>query len=75
MKIYPNPGNGNFHLDASGIPEGTQLKVSDLLGKEVFTGSVSEGENLINLDKVPAGAYFFQIQGDDFRKITKVIKQ
>jgi hypothetical protein len=75
VRIYPNPGQGQFHLEAAGLPDGTRLKVSDLLGKEVFSGNVKDGENLINLDKVPAGAYFFQIQGDTFRKIMKVIKQ
>jgi len=75
VKIYPNPGNGSFHLDAAGIPEGTRLKVSDLLGKEVFTDVIRDGNNIISLDKVPAGAYFFQMQGDDFHKIIKVIKQ
>jgi len=75
VNIYPNPGQGEFHLQASGLPEGVRLIVSDLLGKEVYSGNVNEGENLINLDKVPSGAYFFQLQGNDFRKILKVIKQ
>jgi hypothetical protein len=75
VKIFPNPGQGQFHLEAAGLPDGTRLKVSDLLGKEVFSGNVKDGENLINLDKVPAGAYFFQIQGDTFSKIMKVIKR
>ena len=75
VRIYPNPGHGQFHLDASGIAEGSTLKVSDLLGKEVLKKNIQEGENLINLDGVPAGAYFFQFQGQNLNKIIKVIRQ
>jgi hypothetical protein len=75
VRIYPNPGHGRFQLDASKIAAGTILKVSDLLGKEILHRTIEEGQTEINLDKVPAGAYFFQIQGADFSKIMKVIKQ
>jgi len=75
VKIYPNPGNGLFHLNATGITEGTILKVSDLLGKEVLRKNLQEGENNIILNTVPAGAYFFHIQGPVMNKIMKVIKQ
>ena len=75
VKIYPNPGHGRFQLDATNIPAGTILKVSDLLGKEILQLNIEEGQTEINLDKVPAGAYFFQFQGADFNKIMKVIKQ
>jgi hypothetical protein len=74
-KVYPNPGQGQFHLEASGISEGTVLKVSDLLGKEVLRRTIGEGENLINLEQVPAGAYFFHLQGENMNKIIKVIRQ
>jgi hypothetical protein len=75
VKVYPNPGQSVFHLDASGISEGTVLRVSDLLGKEVLRKNLLDGENLINLDQVPAGAYFFQLNGSNINKILKVIKQ
>jgi hypothetical protein len=75
VRIYPNPGQGQFKLDATNITAGTSLKVSDLLGKEILQLNIEEGQTEINLDKVPAGAYFFQIQGADFSKIMKVIKQ
>jgi hypothetical protein len=75
VKIYPNPGHELFHLNASGITEGTILKVSDLLGKEVLRKNLHQGENSIILNNMPAGAYFFHIQGPEMNKIMKVIKQ
>lgn len=75
LNIYPNPGRGLFHLDAKGISEGTELKVSDLLGKEVLRKTIQEGENLIQLENIPAGAYFFQFRGQNLNKIMKVIRQ
>jgi hypothetical protein len=75
VQIYPNPGHGLFNLDASGISEGTELKVSDLLGKVVFSKNLQEGENQVELDKLPAGAYFFHLKGQNLNKILKVIKQ
>ncbi len=75
VRIYPNPGQGQFKLDAANIPASTILKVSDLLGKEILNLNIEEGQTEINLDKVPAGAYFFQFQGADFNKMMKVIKQ
>jgi hypothetical protein len=75
VKVYPNPGHGQFHLEASGISEGTVLKVSDLLGKEVLRRTIREGENLINLDQVPAGAYFFQLQGENMNKSDSPVRR
>jgi hypothetical protein len=75
VKIYPNPGRGQFHLDANGIEEGTELKVLDLLGKEVYRRNLQEGENLILLEHIPAGAYFFQLKGQNLNKMVKVIRQ
>jgi hypothetical protein len=75
LRIYPNPGQDFFHVDAAGIAQGTRLSVSDILGKEVLRKELMEGDNQISLDKVPAGAYFFRMQGPNVNKIMKVIRQ
>ncbi len=74
LKVYPNPSNGEFVVELSGVEADVQINVMDVTGRMVYT----EGANLngnfrtnLNLD-VASGSYLLQIaseQGVVTRKI------
>jgi hypothetical protein len=75
VKVHPNPGRGIYFVNVSGLEEGTQLQVMDILGKEVLRKEIHAGENKIDLGEFNSGAYFFRIDGANLHKVLKVIKQ
>jgi hypothetical protein len=79
MEIYPNPGNGLFNIrifsESSGM---MQLKLVNVLGKTVLSRSVKipRGSDYpLNLENLPEGVYFLNIEGKDQHLTKKVIKK
>ena len=58
--IYPNPSDGHFSLTVEEEFIGSQLKVIDIVGKEVFNGAVQGSRIDISLNVQP-GIYFAMI--------------
>jgi hypothetical protein len=62
--VYPNPGNGDFTLDLSGLTEMVYLSVLNILGQEV-AGQLNNGSRnqkvKLDLRGYPAGIYRLQI--------------
>jgi len=67
FSLYPNPSDGSFTLlFSSGIHEDLQLKITDLLGQELFVSPVYANDNTerieINLkNKLSAGTYLISV--------------
>lgn len=61
VQVYPNPGSGVYNL---GLAEGytpAEIRVYNILGKEVLSLHTTERNTSIVLD-APAGLYFMQIK-------------
>lgn len=58
ISIYPNPNNGSFVMKA---PEGSEIKITNALGQEVVSYTISGSEQKINLNKCKNGIYFLTI--------------
>jgi hypothetical protein len=62
--VYPNPGNGDFTLDLSGLTEMVYVSVLNILGQEV-AGQLNNGSRSqkvkLDLKGYPAGIYRLQI--------------
>ncbi len=71
LNIYPNPIQDKINL--SSVPDGTLYSLIDVTGKLVKSGAVKS--NLIgNLETLPAGLYFLQLEtssGSVVKQITK----
>ena len=76
--VYPNPGNGDFTLDLSGLTEMVYLSVLNILGQEV-AGQLNNGSRnqkvKLDLRGYPAGIYRLQISslGEAEVPVTKSI--
>lgn len=68
-KIYPNPSNGNFTLDASSKGE---IIVSDMSGRKIYGGTVTKGKNNVSVNAKP-GVYMLQFVSEGKSQTTKLI--
>jgi hypothetical protein len=74
LSIYPNPGKDIFYVRTAGL-EGSQLRVTDMLGREILRKEILLDETQVELSSMPSGTYFFRIEGNNFNKVVKVVKQ
>jgi hypothetical protein len=78
--VYPNPFydilNIRIELRAKGIEKNLDVKLYDILGKEVVGYDLNEKTDRITIDTkdLPCGVYFVQIQAGGESGIRKVIK-
>lgn len=70
MKVYPNPSNGVFNIQAN--ERITEVKVMDLLGQMVYNAPVNGQQHIIQMDNVRSGIYFVQINTQSGKIIEKI---
>jgi hypothetical protein len=80
FEIRPNPGSGIYQVvykSESKVP--LMLVISDATGKYIYLKSIKDfnGElkETVDLSINPKGLYFFEIEGDNYRDVKKVIYQ
>lgn len=74
IKIYPNPGNGQFSIETTTSDEKIII-VSDVTGRIVLTTKSNELVTGITLTNVTNGIYYVSIQSGSSKQIIKLIKQ
>jgi len=58
ISVYPNPSNGKFTVNLSSISEANvEVSVNDVLGKAVYTSSLSDKNNTLDLSFLDSGVY------------------
>ncbi|MDR3094531.1 MAG: leucine-rich repeat domain-containing protein [Bacteroidales bacterium] len=70
--IYPNPFFDEVHLKGS---TGCTLKVLNVAGVSVHSQQITNTDEIIRLDKLPAGMYFFRFEKNGKAKTLKVGKR
>jgi hypothetical protein len=75
IKVYPNPTNGIFTINSSGIIN--SLVVQNLLGETVYTETyiTHHISTAIDLTDKPKGIYLLKIYSGDKMHIEKIIKE
>jgi len=74
VMVYPNPGKDIFNVRTAGL-EGSQLRVTDILGREILSKEVQTNETQVDLSHMPFGTYLFRIDGNNFNKVLKVVRE
>lgn len=67
LSIYPNPSNGEFVVEVTGIEADAQIIVNDLAGRQVYSEGVTMNKTFrkeISLD-VASGTYLLQVMTVD----------
>ena len=72
--VYPNPGKDIFNVRTAGL-EGSQLRVTDILGREILNKEIQLNETQVDLSHMPFGTYLFRIEGSNFNKVLKVVRE
>jgi len=71
LNIYPNPFNGVVRLAGA---EGCVLQVITVSGVVVHTQMITNSDETIRLEYLPAGIYFFFVEKDGKAKAVKIMK-
>lgn len=72
FKIYPNPSSGVFVLELESI---TNVIVTDLMGKIVYSQQLQNGNHKINLENTMNGIYILKLEENGNLKTVKLIKE
>lgn len=82
LRVYPNPGDGKFTIQISGIQNpATKIKVFNILGEVVYRSQISpdkhRGKSQIPFDisEEPPGIYFIQLNSGENIFNQRIIKQ
>lgn len=63
VRLFPNPSNGVFTVSAlTSLPVNSKFEVYNLLGQQIFSQSIYEGDNQVNLNRIAVGVYFFNVR-------------
>ena len=57
LRVFPNPSHGQFVVDWQG-EHSVDARIVDVLGRTVWTGTVQQGANALDLSAQGRGAYF-----------------
>lgn len=69
-KVYPNPSSGQIYIKDA--PVGSEIEITDMVGKVVLKVRLSGANQSIDLSANPDGVYFYTIKSSDGSKsITK----
>ena len=75
--VYPNPGNGAYRINLSGLTEKGSIRIFNMQGVQVFSQEIENeiSEFDLNLENQASGIYLIKYQSGTFQKDTKLIKQ
>ncbi len=65
--IYPNPSNGIFVLKRDVYLENEPYQITDITGKIIASGTLTDSQSQINLSSVQSGVYFLKTSHSVFR--------
>jgi hypothetical protein len=73
FKMYPNPSNGSVTFNVSEILIGSELWLSDLMGRVLLTSEITAQESTFSFDALASGIYVVTLSGDGTRFSEKLI--
>ena len=76
LNIYPNPFTGEVRITGAVIETryATSLRIINAAGTVVHTQIITNPDETIRLEHLPAGIYFFRLETDGQTKTVKIVK-
>jgi len=67
ITAYPNPNNGQFTIQSSGINGQESVDIYNVLGARIYSGMLKQVQHdyEINLSAQPAGVYLYRVLAED----------
>ncbi|MBN8702090.1 MAG: T9SS type A sorting domain-containing protein, partial [Bacteroidetes bacterium] len=76
LVVYPNPSIDNISIKITlSESEAAVATIYNYSGIVVKTISLTENETKVEIAELPAGMYFVEVVGNNFKEIRKIIKQ
>ncbi|MCI9846106.1 T9SS type A sorting domain-containing protein [Flavobacterium pectinovorum] len=73
LTVYPNPATNILNIQLEEISPNTQLKISDILGKTIFTKKIEANITSISTESFKKGVYLITVLNSDKKTTQKVI--
>ena len=73
VKIYPNPTQNQWNINLADV-QATQLYVTDLTGKIVYSQSNAQGLIVVNANDFASGMYLITLESKNQKQTYKLIK-
>ncbi|MCL2131037.1 MAG: T9SS type A sorting domain-containing protein, partial [Lentimicrobiaceae bacterium] len=64
INVYPNPSSDKIYIDVNGLPQAGSLEIYTIEGRLVGSRLLQEGTNIIPIDNLSNGMYFYKISAD-----------
>lgn len=75
FSIRPNPNDGNFVIHSEIIDNNSQIEIVDVTGKIIYSESLKNNDQTIDISSNPSGIYFAKVTDNKGNKFTrKIIK-
>ena len=75
LKISPNPTSGIFTVNTSGMKI-KEVKVMDVVGKEIMDKKVNEGSSTIDISGIAKGVYFVRVMDEKGNvSVRRIVKE
>ncbi|NBU02839.1 MAG: T9SS C-terminal target domain-containing protein [Bacteroidetes bacterium] len=75
LKVFPNPGNGNYMVDLGEDFENTVVSISDIYGKLIQSKTVTNSQVFeINILE-PSGIYIIEFKSGDKNAVIRIVKE
>lgn len=75
LSVFPNPSNENVSIQLPLTDETASVTITDVAGNILFKNNEYSNVELININHLPAGLYFVQVNQSGVNKVQKLIKK
>jgi uncharacterized delta-60 repeat protein len=73
IQVFPNPGDGRYHITTNGRP--WSVKIINSIGASILESSGETTQAEVDIRDFPAGIYFFHVKTQDRAVVRKIIKR
>lgn len=71
LDIYPSPASRELNVHIEGLHGMVSAQITDLAGKIMWRGTITESEDQVDVSELPNGMYMFTVVGENGNSMTK----
>ena len=75
INVYPNPTSGQITIESEAVQNNVYVEIHNMEGVTVLSTRLNTPRPTINLNTLPAGIYYLQIESEGNVWIRKVVKE
>ncbi|HXB10924.1 MAG TPA: T9SS type A sorting domain-containing protein [Bacteroidia bacterium] len=68
--LYPNPNNGQFTIELSGLCEKSSVAVYNILGEQIYTAKINAATTQLDLSNNTSGIYLYTVLSETGRLVS-----